>query len=333
MLFDLSANTSARKLMILDANYPKDVSKTVIKGNTTSATFEVRIAEDGKPAEYTYQWYVNDKVVSGATGASYTMSDLYETATYKIFCKVTNKKGTVTSRTATLKVTQYYTPTLNGSYPENASVTVHDSVTLSAVISTHGNPKDYTYQWYKNGSAISGATGSTYTYTTSGVGSATFYCKVKNTAGTVTTRTATVTANALYLFKNGDECAGVTGGWGWVTIPGYWLDTSNASKSGGALNAFTSRENQTAAYAQTNSPVDFTRFNTLTIVVSSVVHEAEIGFEDASGNEISNLGITRAGTYPFDVSAVRQRCKVYAGYANDIEDYYFGCSVTQIYLT
>ena len=193
-LFDLTADTNVRKLMVLNPDFPKDVEATVIKGNTTSATFAVEIAEHGTPAEYSYQWYVNDTPVEGATEATYERTGLTETETLTVYCDVTNKKGTVRSRTATLNVTQYYLPVLNSSYPQNVTVEKGKSVTSKVTIDTAGNPDSYTYQWYKNGSAVSGATNASYTYTPSAVGKTTLYCKVTNAAGTVTSRTATITA-------------------------------------------------------------------------------------------------------------------------------------------
>lgn len=181
---------------VLNSSYPADVTTTVIKGNTTSATFTVNISTNGVPSSYTYQWYKDGAAVSGATSASYTVTGLSSTVTHSIYCKVTNTAGSVNSRTATLKVTQYYTPTLNSSYPANASVFVGTSVTSKVSISTAGNPASYTYQWYKNGSVVSGATSSSYAFTPTSAGSVTLYCKVTNTAGSVTSRTATITVKA-----------------------------------------------------------------------------------------------------------------------------------------
>lgn len=193
-LFDMTANTNVRKLMVLNPEYPKDIETTVIKGNTNSAVFTVEIAEHGKPAEYTYQWYVNDIPVEGATSSTYERTELAETETLSIYCDVTNKKGTVRSRTATLKVTQYYLPILSSSYPEDITVEKGTTVTSKVTIETPGNPDAYTYQWYKDGVAVSDATTDTFVYTPAEVGKTTVYCEVTNVAGTVTSRTSTISA-------------------------------------------------------------------------------------------------------------------------------------------
>ena len=197
---------------VLNTSYPKDVTTTVKKGSTTSATFTVSISQAGNPTSYTYQWYKDGTAVSGATSSSYTVSNLSSTVTNTIYCVVTNKAGSVTSRSATLKVTQIYTPVLNSSYPQNATAEVGASFTSKVSISTAGSPASYTYQWYKNGTAVSGATSSSYSFTPSGVGAITLYCKVTNSAGTVTSRTATITPR-LYLYKAGNQCTTTTGGW------------------------------------------------------------------------------------------------------------------------
>lgn len=203
MLFDLTANSNSRKIMVLDPNYPEDVAKTVIKGNTVNATFTAVISEPGKPDEYSYQWYVDDVPVTGATESSYTRAGLSSTATYKVYCIVSNKAGFVKSREATLEVIQHYTPVLDSGYPANQSVVIHNSITSEVRIATAGNPESYTYQWYQNGSAVSGATGASYTFTPGTKGSYTVYCEVTNEAGTVKSREATITATPYYIFRSG----------------------------------------------------------------------------------------------------------------------------------
>lgn len=93
------------ELPTLDASYPKDVTVTAAAG--ASASFSVSITTPGRPAEYTYQWYRNGAAVSGGTAASLTLTGLTAATTYSVYCKVTNKAGSVNSRTATLTVRSY----------------------------------------------------------------------------------------------------------------------------------------------------------------------------------------------------------------------------------
>lgn len=93
------------ELPTLDASYPKDA--TVTAAANGSASFFVSIKTPGRPAEYTYQWYRNGAVVPGAVTDSFTVTGLTSAGSYSIYCKVTNKAGSVNSRVATLTVLSY----------------------------------------------------------------------------------------------------------------------------------------------------------------------------------------------------------------------------------
>lgn len=84
--------------------------------------------------------------------------------------------------------------------PASASVTTGQSFTFSVAAS--GTPA-VTYQWSKNGTAISGATSSSYTTpaTKSSDNAAQFRVAVSNSAGTVTSSTATLTVAAPALLS------------------------------------------------------------------------------------------------------------------------------------
>lgn len=182
----------AYELPALNENYPADAAVTA--GTDVTAGFFVQIETPGRPAEYTYQWYKNGAAVSGANGSNYTATGLTAAGTYSVYCEVTNKAGTVQSRAATLTVRSL--PVLNASYPANVSVieSASASATFVVNIATAGSPASYTYQWYKNGAAVSGATGTSYTVTgLTAAGTHTVYCKVTSAAGSVQSRTATLT--------------------------------------------------------------------------------------------------------------------------------------------
>ncbi|MBL9212608.1 MAG: immunoglobulin domain-containing protein, partial [Opitutaceae bacterium] len=164
-------------------------SVTVEAGGT--ATFTV--VATGSPAP-TYQWRKNGLAIAGATGPVLTLTGVTanDIANYRV--EVTNVAGSVTSALATLIVTQpapvNVAPTIT--QPPMSATVVAGSVVTFSVVAT-GTPAP-TYQWEKNGVALSGATGAALTL--SGVSandSASYRVVVSNVAGTVTSANATLT--------------------------------------------------------------------------------------------------------------------------------------------
>jgi hypothetical protein len=160
--------------------------ETVTAGQT--ATFGVTATGT---APLTYQWYKNGAQISGATSASYTTpatasgdSGAHFTVT------VTNVAGTATGGPATLTVNTVPTITT----PADETVTAGQTATFS--VTTTGTAP-LTYQWYKNGAQISGATSASYTTpaTASGDSGAHFTVTVTNVAGSATSGQATLKVN------------------------------------------------------------------------------------------------------------------------------------------
>lgn len=334
-LFDLTANTNARKLMVLNPDFPKDI--TVNEG--TNAVFTVAIAENGRPKEYTYQWYVNGESVPGAVNQTYTRNISDDKGVYSVYCTVSNKAGTITSRVATMVVNKK--PVLNASYPENTTVTVGNSVTAKVSISEDGYPANYTYQWYKNGSAVSGETGSSYTFTP-GIGSTTVYCMVTNDAGTVTSRTATITANALQLFNYGDYCTSVTGGWTWDKNL-FTMDYHPTSGRGEPMNNGTwlnvvGRSHDDGHPAEhgcvgTVNAIDLTKFKTLHILGHTTNQGGTSRIYASKGREIHHTAAASAalpladGWTVVDISHLSGRYYIAVGAFGNADAVSYFCNV------
>jgi len=195
-IFNIGSGEAFR-IPALNGNFPADVSVSFVAGESKSAAFKVEVTDAGMPSGHTFQWYVNGEAVIGATAATYTRSGISTAGTYTVYCRVTNAAGTVQSRTATLTVVQYKLPVLDASLPADGSLSVVEnatgSMTFKTGITQAGNPDVYTYQWYVNGSAVSGANAASYTRTGLTAGTYKVYCVVSNAVGSVASRTATLT--------------------------------------------------------------------------------------------------------------------------------------------
>ena len=162
-------------------------SQAIRVGQT--ATFSV-VATGTAPI--TFQWSKNGSSISGATAAAYTTPAAVAGDNGAIFTAVaTNSLGSATSSGATLTVNS---PPQIGAQPAGQTVTAGQTATFSVVVT---GTAPLTYQWSKNGTAISGATQSSYT-TPATVGAdngATFSVVVTNIAGSATSNNATLTVN------------------------------------------------------------------------------------------------------------------------------------------
>jgi len=169
-------------------------SKTVTVGQT--AAFSVTAT--GK-APLSYQWQKNGAAISGAKSSSYSTPATTSTDNGALFAVVvTNSVGTVTSSSAKLTVNSAPSITVQ---PASKNVIAGQTATF-AVSATGAAP--LSYQWRKNGTAISGATSASYTTpaeTTTDNG-AQFSAAVSNAIGSVTSNSAVLTVNASTLVLN-----------------------------------------------------------------------------------------------------------------------------------
>ncbi len=141
-------------------------------------------------ATLTYQWYDADGSISSATNNSYTISSATVTDAGNYYCEVSNSCGTATSNIIPLTVNSQ--PTIT-SQPSSAIKCEGQSVVLN--IQSSGTAT-ISYQWYKGGNSISGATSSSLLVSpisTSDAGS--YYCVATNSCGYDQSTTASITVN------------------------------------------------------------------------------------------------------------------------------------------
>ncbi|MBV9928552.1 MAG: immunoglobulin domain-containing protein [Acidobacteria bacterium] len=162
------------------------VSQTVSAGANVSFS----VSADGT-APLSYQWQKNGSPIAGATSATLSLTNVQGTDSGNYRCVVSNAAGAATSTTAVLTVqTGPVAPAIT-SQPATQTVVTGGSA-LFNVIATGTAP--LSYQWYKDGSLISGATSSSLSLSNVQSGDAGGYSVVvSNAAGTATSSTAALT--------------------------------------------------------------------------------------------------------------------------------------------
>ncbi|HWZ80472.1 MAG TPA: immunoglobulin domain-containing protein [Candidatus Sulfotelmatobacter sp.] len=144
-----------------------------------------------------YQWRKNGTNITGATSSSYSTPATTTTDSGSSFSVViSNSAGSVSSNNATLMVNQAaaVAPSIT-TQPGNQTVTAGQTATFS-VLATGTAP--LSYQWRKSGTNISGANANSYTTpaTTTADSGSTFSVVVSNSAGSVTSNSASLTVNS-----------------------------------------------------------------------------------------------------------------------------------------
>ena len=189
----LNANTGTGSqlfsyLILVDAAPPasfttQPASQTVAVGE--SVTFMA--AASGTP---TYQWSGPNGVISGATSATLTLTNVQLSAAGFYTVTATVSGGSVTSDGATLTVLPLSAPSFTVN-PVSVTITSGRSAAFSVAASGELPP---TYQWNFNGAPISGATDPVLLVSAATSANAGAYtCAAANASGTVTSTSATLT--------------------------------------------------------------------------------------------------------------------------------------------
>ena len=153
----------------------------------------------GGTGTLSYQWYLGGSAVVGATNTTWTFV-ASSTGSPSIYVRITDQASSpVTVQSNNLTVTVNSAPLVVVS-PSSWTMDVGQSKTFAA--SASGGTGTLSYQWYLGGSAVSGQTGATYSFSTSSQSSPSIYVMVTDQANTpVTVRSSTlnVTINSVLV--------------------------------------------------------------------------------------------------------------------------------------
>lgn len=155
------------------------------------SSYSLKVAVQGTSGSYTYQWYKDGTALAGETSSTLNFSALAESDAGNYTVVVSDGTSSVTSDTATVTVM----PRLQiSAQPASLSLTEGDGGELSVSASGYG---ELSYQWFKNGSAITNATASSIRFdkiTSNDAGS--YYVVVYDDNGSVMSNTANITVTA-----------------------------------------------------------------------------------------------------------------------------------------
>ncbi len=120
-------------------------------------------------------WYRNGLKIANASGKNYKLTVL-DIDSYISVGAYSSKYNYFTCYVSKTRVSNI--PSISGNLTISGNKTVGSKLTALASLNVYDN---LSYQWYKNGSAISGATNSSYTLTSNDIG-ADIYCTVTSSA-------------------------------------------------------------------------------------------------------------------------------------------------------
>lgn len=159
-----TSKPTAKVLRVFAATHRPKIEGTARVGTALTVT-----SQAWKPAasKLAYQWLRNGKAISGARQASYTLTRA--DAGKKVAVRVTGKKAGYVSVAKTSKsksvplVMRSATPRVSGSALVGSQLSVNRGTWTAG--------SSFRYQWYRNGIAVPGKTGTTYRVTEGDVGS------------------------------------------------------------------------------------------------------------------------------------------------------------------
>jgi hypothetical protein len=211
-----AANLTVNSSLTITAN---PVSRAAGIGDTMSSAFSVT-ATAAAGVNLSYQWRRDGVNIAGATSATLALASIKASDFGAYSVTVSSPTATITSSPAVLyRVSDPVVAPVITREPKGITIKAGSSLILS--VSASGSPAP-TYQWQLNGTAVPGATASTLVLTdilASQAGS--YNVVVTNSAGSATSKSATVVINDGFGRQLNLSTLGYVGTGGDILIPGF----------------------------------------------------------------------------------------------------------------
>jgi autotransporter-associated beta strand protein len=278
------------------------VGQRVVSGSV--ATFSVNVSG---VTPITYQWRKNGSpIASGGTASVLTIPGVQPIDAGSYSVVLSNSAGTLTSGSAQLSV---IVPVSITKAPTNLETILGGSSTFS-VTATGTDP--ISYQWSKNGAAITGATASSHTITaTKDSDAGNFSVIVSNEAGTVAGGSATLTVITPVSISNPPQSQTVIAGSsatlsvsasGTGPLSYQWKkggsDISGATSATYTISSVTTSDSGSYSVAVSNKAGTLTSGSAqLSVIVPVSITKAPINLETVLGGS-SSFSVVATGTSP-----------------------------------
>jgi peptidoglycan/xylan/chitin deacetylase (PgdA/CDA1 family) len=242
---------------------------------TPNSTQRFTSTASGGSTPYSYQWYLNQSQIQNANSNFWDFTP-NSAGIYLIYLRVTDSLlETIQSNTATVKVDTQMNITIN---PTQASLYVNQTQKFNSSVA--GGTSPYSYQWYLNGTAITGATNQNWTFTPTLAGFYRLYLTITD-ALNITSQSSNI-AN-ITVFQPVNQPLNVTISPTFVNITIGASQTFYANISGGIEPySYQWYLNSTLIPGATNSTWIFNATSTGTYIIYLVVKDSN------NSNAVSN---------------------------------------------
>lgn len=178
------------------------------QGSTLTA--DNTLADPDGLGEISYQWLRDGQAIEGATGSSYTLTQEDVDSTISVTASYTDGFGTLESVTSDVTANiENVNDAPTGSVTITGQAQQGSELTADNTLADLDGLGEISYQWLRNGQAIEGATGATYTLTQEDVSAAiSVTASYIDGFGTLESVTSDVTANIENV--NDDPTGSVT---------------------------------------------------------------------------------------------------------------------------